>query len=98
MIYHLKIVKFKKIKNIKIINKKLQNLSTFKKKIDGIFHLAAQPSVPLSIKNTYKSSSNNILSSLKIFEIAKSQNVPVLYASSSAIYGNIPRGDDKKKF
>ena len=34
-----KLSNLKKNKNIKIINKKLQNLSTFKKKIDGIFHL-----------------------------------------------------------
>ena len=92
-----KISNLKKNKNITIFNQKLQNIKKINKIVDGIFHLAAQPSVPLSIKNTYKSTSNNILSSVKIFEIAKSQNIPILYASSSAIYGNISKGDDKKK-
>ena len=92
-----KISNLKKNRNITIINQKLQNLKIIDKKVDGIFHLAAQPSVPLSIKNTYQSTSNNILSSLKIFDIAKLQGVPILYASSSAIYGNISKGDDRKK-
>ena len=63
----------------------------------GIFHLAAQSSVPLSITDFYNSSSNNITSSIKVFELAKKFNVPVIYASSSAIYGNLPLGNDNKK-
>ena len=55
--------------------------------------------MPLSISHTYESTSNNILSSLKVFETARLKKIPVLYASSSAIYGNIPKGSDlKKKF
>ena len=91
-----KLSNIKKNKNIKIIIQKVQNIKQIKKKVDGIFHFAAQPSVPLSIKNTYNSTSNNLLSSLKIFEIAKFQKIPILYASSSAIYGNIAKGNDKK--
>ena len=86
----------KKNNNITIVNQKVQN-SEYEKKIDGIFHLAAQPSVPLSISHTYESTSNNILSSLKVFETARLKKIPVLYASSSAIYGNIPKGSDLKK-
>tara|TARA_Y100000590_G_scaffold466578_1_gene642488 strand:- start:972 stop:1904 length:933 start_codon:yes stop_codon:yes gene_type:complete len=79
----------------KLIKKKIQNIKSFKtKKIDGIFHLAAQASVPLSLKNFYKSSSNNLTSSIKVFEISKKYSAPVVYASSSAIYGNLPLGDD----
>ena len=63
--------------------------------IHGIFHMAAQTSVPLSIERPYVSSANNILSTLAVFEIAKGSNVPVIYASSSAVYGNLPNGDDK---
>ena len=92
------------IKNIpkkfrkQIIKKKIQDLDIKElKKIDGIFHLAAQSSVPLSIRKFYESSSNNIKSSLKVFDLAKQFSVPVVYASSSAIYGNLPFGNDNKK-
>ena len=62
--------------------------------IDFIIHLAAQASVPLSIENFYESSSKNLLSSIKVFEIARKYKIPVIYASSSAVYGNLPIGND----
>lgn len=65
-------------------------------KLDGIFHLGAQASVPISIEHFYESSNNNLASSLKVFEIAKKYDIPIVYASSSAIYGNMPIGDDEK--
>ena len=61
---------------------------------DGVFHLAAQASVPLSINNLYESSSNNLLSSLKIIELCAETSTPLVYASSSAVYGNLDIGDD----
>ena len=64
--------------------------------IDGIFHLAAQASVPVSIDKFYSSSSNNLLSSIRVFNLAKKFRIPVVYASSSAIYGNLSLGDDSK--
>ena len=80
----------------KLIKKKIQDIKKFDtKKIDGIFHLAAQSSVPLSLKNFHDSSANNIESSLKIFELSKKFKAPIVYASSSAIYGNLPAGSDK---
>ena len=62
--------------------------------LDGIFHFAAQSSVPISIEAFYLSSKNNTLSSLKVLDIARHMNIPVVYASSSAIYGNLPEGND----
>ena len=59
------------------------------------FYLAAQTSVPYSIKNFFESSSNNLLSSLKIIDLAKKSNLPVVYASSSAVYGNLKLGNDR---
>ena len=84
----------------KLIKKKIQNIKKLNvKKINGIFHLAAQASVPLSLEEFYKSSSNNLLSSIKVFEFSKEYSAPVVYASSSAIYGNLPLGNDGiKKF
>ena len=82
----------------KIIKKKIQNIKNLKiKKLNGIFHLAAQSSVPLSVNNFYKSSMNNIGSSLKVFEFSKQFSAPVVYASSSAVYGNLPLGNDQKE-
>ncbi len=62
--------------------------------INGIFHLAAQASVPKSIDQFYESSKNNLLSSLKIFDIAIKKDIPLVYASSSAVYGNLEIGNE----
>ena len=87
-----------KILRKKLIKKKIQNIKNLKiNKLNGIFHLAAQSSVPLSLNKFYKSSTNNIESSLKVFEIAKKFSSPIIYASSSAVYGNLPVGDDQKE-
>ena len=63
--------------------------------IDSVIHLAAQASVPLSISDFYKSSKTNILSSLKIIDFCIKHKLPLVYASSSAIYGGLPLGDDE---
>ena len=82
----------------KLIKKKIQDIKKLRtNKLNGIFHLAAQSSVPLSLKNFYKSSTNNIESSLKVFEFSKQFSAPIVYASSSAIYGNLPLGNDQKE-
>ena len=84
----------------KLIKKKIQSIRKFNtKKINGIFHLAAQASAPLSLDEFYKSTANNLLSSIKVFEFSRKYSAPVVYASSSAIYGNLPLGnDDANKF
>jgi len=77
------------------INKSVQEMDIDELlKIDGIFHLAAQASVPKSIDDFYNSSANNLLGTLKVFNWAEKRNIPVVYASSSAVYGNLPVGDD----
>ena len=79
----------------RLIKKKVQDLNEAQiKNIKGIFHLAAQSSVPLSLKNFNNSSNNNISSSIKVFDLAKKFSIPVVYASSSAVYGNLPVGKD----
>ena len=70
----------KKLRN-KLIKKKIQDISKLNvDKLKGIFHFAAQSSVPLSLKNFYNSSTNNIESSLKVFELSKKFSAPVVYA------------------
>ena len=81
----------------KLIKRRIQDLKSLNfRGIKGIFHLAAQSSVPISVNNFYKSSTNNLSSSLKVFEIAKKFSIPIVYASSSAVYGNLSVGDDIK--
>ena len=49
----------------------------------------------LSIDDFFNSSKNNLLSTLKVWDWANKLNIPIVYASSSAIYGNLPLGDDR---
>ena len=84
------------IKKIQFIEKKVQDVEPVEVgTVDGIYHLAAQASVPLSINNFYNSTVNNLQSSFKIFDLAKKLKIPIVFASSSAVYGNLPVGDDK---
>jgi UDP-glucose 4-epimerase len=64
--------------------------------LDGVFHLAAQASVPLSVEKLFESSKTNLLSSLRVVDYCRNKNIPLLYASSSAVYGELPCGDDKQ--
>ncbi len=83
------------IDNIKIILDNVENLNFSEfGKVDGVFHLAAQASVPLSIKEINKSSSINILSSLKVIDFCNEHSIPLIYTSSSAVYGNIKYGEE----
>jgi UDP-glucose 4-epimerase len=61
---------------------------------DGVFHLAAQASVPLSVKKFLWSSSTNLSSTLKVIDYCSTNRIPLVYASSSAVYGNMPVGDE----
>jgi len=82
-------------KNISFINKAIHEVEIDQMpKVNGIFHLAAQTSVPKSIIDFYNSSTNNLLGILKVWDWAIKLNVPIVYATSSAVYGNLPLGDD----
>jgi len=79
----------------KLIKKPIEDLSLkLFKDVECIIHLAAQSVVRFSVINFFKSSKKNLNSSLYVFEIARKYKVPVIYASSSAIYGNYSFGSD----
>lgn len=63
--------------------------------LDGVFHLAAQASVPYSIDHFYDSSATNLRTTIKVVDYCSRFKVPLVYASSSAVYGNLPLGDEK---
>jgi len=57
-------------------------------KADIIFHLAAFPGVQQSIENPIESNSVNIGGSLRILEYARSHSIPIVFSSTSAVYGD----------
>jgi len=63
--------------------------------IDAIVHLAAQSSVPISVSNFSSSSSSNLLGAIKIIDHCRLHNIPLVYASSAAAYGNFEFGNDE---
>lgn len=91
-----KIENLPKSKSLQFIKAKIQSLDSqiISDGLSGIFHLAGQVSAPMSVKNIYTSSSNNLLSMLKALEIVKIKKIPIVYASSSAVYGDKALGDD----
>ncbi len=58
---------------------------------DGIFHEAAQVSVPASIRDPLKSYATNVTGTLHVLEAARHERVGrVVFAASSAAYGDDP--------
>ena len=86
------------LKEVEFVEKKVEdtNLNDFKN-IDSIIHLAAQASVPLSISDFKQSSTTNILSSICILDFCAKENIPLVYASSSAVYGEMEVGKDSEE-
>lgn len=83
---------------LQIIKSSVQNVDLHDiEDINGVYHLAAQASVPVSIDDLYSSSKNNILSSLRAIDWARKLGVPFVYASSSAIYGELELGNDENE-
>lgn len=59
------------------------------KNIDVVFHLAALPRTPFSIKEPVKTSKVNILGTISVFTAASQEGVKrVVFSSSSSVYGN----------
>jgi len=59
---------------------------------DAIFHLAAQVSVPQSVKAPIESAMINDIGTLSVFEAARKNHVPrIVFSSSCAVYGDDPK-------
>ena len=85
----------KELENIILVENNLEDVYLDEYKgIDCFIHLAAQASVPISINNFKESSMSNILSSINAIDFCNNYNIPFIYASSSAIYGDLEIGDD----
>lgn len=70
------------------------------KDIDYVFHQAAIPSVPRSVKDPIKSNFANVNGTLNVLVAARDNKVKkVVYASSSSVYGDspvLPKVEDMK--
>jgi UDP-glucose 4-epimerase len=59
--------------------------------VDGCFHLAAVASVELSNRDWLRTHRTNLTGAITVFDAAIAAGpVPVVYASSAAVYGNCP--------
>ncbi len=56
--------------------------------VDGCFHLAAIASVQRSVEDWTETHRVNLTGSITVFDAARARRIPVVYASSAAIYGN----------
>jgi UDP-glucose 4-epimerase len=63
-------------------------------KADAIVHLAARGSVPRSLKNPGATFDVNVQGTLNVCEVARAKSIPVIFSSSSSVYGANTR--DKK--
>jgi UDP-glucose 4-epimerase len=81
-------------KNVEFIEGNIQNLSLLRRAFTGaeyVFHQAAVPSVPRSIKNPRASHDANITGTLNVLLAARDKGIKKLvYASSSSVYGDTP--------
>mgnify|MGYP001221779029 FL=1 len=59
------------------------------KKPDIIYHLAAKARILPSIQNPLHTMKNNVDSMIHVLDYARSKNVPVVYAGSSSVVGDI---------
>ncbi|MCX6819795.1 MAG: NAD-dependent epimerase/dehydratase family protein [Candidatus Adlerbacteria bacterium] len=79
-------------KKFSFVKGSLAQAPAFKKLVDkekprAIIHLAAQAGVRYSHENPQSYITANVLGSLNVFEAARVDKTPVVYASSSSIYG-----------
>ena len=91
---HLKNIEGLIDNEIEFINGSVTDFALLKKtlkNIDYVFHEAAIPSVPRSIKDPIRSNETNINGTLNVLVAAKNNGVEkVVYASSSSVYGDTP--------
>jgi UDP-glucose 4-epimerase len=86
--------------NLKIIEGDVQrlNLAAIFEDYEYVFHQAALPSVPRSVKDHLASHEANITGTLRVLIAAKNAGIQkVVYASSSSVYGDtaeLPKRED----
>ncbi|HJH27952.1 MAG TPA: GDP-mannose 4,6-dehydratase [Methanophagales archaeon] len=86
--------KFNRSTNVNFVRGSITDLNLLKgifKGVDYVFHQAAIPSVPRSVKDPIASNNANVNGTLNVLVAARDCNVKkVVYASSSSVYGDTP--------
>lgn len=80
-------------KNLTLVKDSIvdMNLTAIFKGKDYVFHLAAIPSVPRSVKDPYSSNEANIKGTLNVLIASKDTGIKkVIFSSSSSVYGDTP--------
>ncbi len=79
---------------VEAIEGDLRDPSVCRSAVEGaevVFHVAALPSVPRSLKDPMASHENNVTATLNVLEAARHAGVRrVVYSSSSSVYGDTP--------
>jgi UDP-glucuronate 4-epimerase len=86
------LARLKKYKNFSFVKGRLESKKTIaelvaKENPRAIIHLAAQAGVRYSHEDPQSYIDSNVMGSLNVFEAARPNKTPVVYASSSSIYG-----------
>ena len=65
-----------------------QELNRICEDADGIFHMAAIPSVQFSVEKPVSTINANLISTVKMLEVAKKHSIKFVYSGSSSCYGD----------
>ena len=85
-----------KINFYQIDIQKKNDLEKIIKNCDGIFHEAALTAVPESFEKPKEYHNVNVIGTKNVFKIAQKENIRVVYASSSSIYGDVKNAPIKE--
>jgi UDP-glucuronate 4-epimerase len=90
------------LKDIPVLKGDIRSQEKLRATIEGfqpdvIVHLGALAGVRQSLEMPKVYADNNILGTIAVFEVAKDLKIPVVYASSSSVYGN-NKGIQKEDF
>lgn len=87
-----------KVNFFQVDTRNREELEKIIKNYDGVFHEAALTSVPESFKKPKEYHDVNVIGTKNIFEIANRENIRVVYASSSSVYGDVTHIPIKENF
>jgi len=79
------------LKNCELITASLEDAEKVERNVmnsDYIVHLGARGSVPRSIKNPAATFRSNVVGTFNILEAARKNNTPIVFSSSSSVYGS----------
>lgn len=77
--------------NVQLVTDDIRNndqLVELARDCDGIFHLAARVSVQGCIESWQEGHAINVVGTINALQAASAHNIPIVYASSAAVYGN----------